>query len=68
MNVRVHDETIWLPVSIVARDHFNKSRQTVTQWCRDGFILQLGYRARRTEKGYWLLTKAENPEHPSLAR
>ena len=68
MNAQVHEQTVWLPVSIVARDHFNKTRQTVTGWCRDGFILTLGYRARRTEKGYWLLAKVENLEHRPIAR
>jgi hypothetical protein len=67
MNAKVYDQTVWLPVAIVARDHFNKTRQTVTGWCRDGFILTLGYRCRRTEKGYWLLAKAEKQEHTSIA-
>jgi len=67
VNSQVHDNTVWLPLSAVAKE-FGKSRQTIHLWCQDGFILTLGYRARRTPKGYWLLAKVSNPAQTPLSK
>lgn len=51
----------WVPISTVARE-FHKTRQTIHRWCRNGFILSLGYRTRRTATGLWYIYREPDRE------
>jgi hypothetical protein len=56
-----HDGTaLWRSPSALARE-LGYSQQTITEWCRTGFIFLMGYRTRRTPKGFWLIADT-NPK------
>ena len=47
---------IWVPVAELARE-YHKSRETIKRWIADGFILQMGYTAKRDPSGHWYVGK-----------
>ncbi len=51
----------WLTISAVAIQ-FNKTRQTIHNWCRSGFIITLGYQLRRDPQGNWRLNPPSEDE------
>lgn len=55
--------TLWVPLSDIAKE-FSRPRQTIAIWCRTGFILTIGYRAKRDHKGHWYLAQITNLEKP----
>jgi hypothetical protein len=51
----------WVPVSEIAR-RYGKHSVTIKRWCKDGFILHLGFRIRKDPKGQWFLCETSNEQ------
>jgi hypothetical protein len=43
----------WLTPSEIAAD-YRRSEQQVRNWCRDGTLVEFGFRIYRTKNGWWI--------------
>lgn len=50
---------VWLPLSDIARE-YNRHPEAIRQWCKSGFIIELGYSLRRDETGHWIVGVPES--------
>lgn len=66
MKARPDMDVVWVPASELAHE-YGKTRQTIINWCADGFMLSLGFKVRRDPTGHWLVGLSRE-EHAKLER
>jgi hypothetical protein len=47
-------DVFWLPLAAIAKQ-YDKHPEVIRQWCKRGFMIELGFRIRKDETGHWAI-------------